>query len=235
MIINPYPGTYFAFEGIDGCGKTTLVDMFLAWLGGIKHLSVRRTKEPDKNGLFGRRIYEDLSRPNGLHVTNPALFQGWYACDSLINIRDNVIPVISKKNGAVVSDRSRLSMIYGAKNIQEVYELLNVNNGILGVHFIWPDAIFVLDVSVEVAIDRLKRKGRTLDGHESEDKLKTARELYKLVANPPEDESSIRNDFPNCHLINAEREIDITLDDVLKIAVKILNRRGQLAAKPEAE
>lgn len=90
MIPNPYSGIFIVIDGIDGCGKSTQVKLLAEWLKretyGVGRV-VLETKEPDKTGLFGKLIYADLAKENGLHVTEPALFQTWYTCDSKIHLQ----------------------------------------------------------------------------------------------------------------------------------------------------
>ncbi len=229
MIPNPFPGTYFAFEGIDGNGKTTLIEYFLKWLMSLRLFNVVNTKEPNKNGIYGKAIYADLANSNGLHVTNPKYFQSLYACDSRENLRDVVIPAISHPHTVVVSDRCRLSMVYGVETFKDLYELKRINQAILGEYFIWPDAIFILDVNVEMAMARLKRKGRQLDGLENAEKLERVRKLYELMVNPVPPAIPIDKDFPNCYLIHAQFEPELIMRRVSSIATNILIKRGQLS------
>lgn len=230
MIPNIFPGTYFAFEGIDGCGKTEVMSLFCDWLDQIDHFSVARTKQPDKNGTYGRAIYAELANFGGLHKTNPRFFQALYARDGRTNIQDDVMPILSKKKGIVVSDRCRLSLVYGASEFKDVFDLLQLNEAIIGEHFIWPDAIFVLDVRVEAAIKRLKRKGRVLDDLEQSEILFRTRLFYQHIADPPEAMAEgMRRCFPNCHLVPADCPQEYVLRRVTSIAKTILVRRGQIA------
>lgn len=215
MIPNPYPGTLFAMEGIDGGGKSVQLKILLQWLRD-RGLNAQETKEPNKAGLYGKLIYKDLDNPNGLHHTNPKLFQSWYAADSKQNIRDKVIQFISNSRGVVVSDRFRPSMVYGADNTG-IEELMRATEAIMGDHFIWPDAIFIFDISVDIAIERLKQKGRKLDGHENIEKLTRVRDRYLTFARM----------YHNCHVIPAEDSVDVVAERVKHIAIEVLKQKGQ--------
>ena len=128
MIPNPYPGIFIVIDGIDGCGKSTQINMLVDWLRHEvypvtsdptkPHRVVLGTKEPDKEGPFGRKIYEDLGKVDGLHTTDPYRFQMWYACDSKIHLRDKIIPRL-ELGGIVISDRSALRwfMALGCRTI----------------------------------------------------------------------------------------------------------------------
>ena len=66
-----------------------------------------------------------------------------------------------------------------------------MNQSIIGEHFIWPDIIFIIDVPPDVAIERLKQKGRALDGHEQIVTLSRTRQFY----------SDFASRYPNCRPI----------------------------------
>ena len=219
MIYNPYPGSFFATEGIDGSGKTAQLDLLVSWLEGL-NLKVFRTKEPDKNGIYGKLIYRDLADPNGLHVRDPKMFQSWYACDSRRNVQDQVIGPISSpsRRNVVLSDRFRASMVYGAKSAKDLPELMASTEAIMGELFIWPDAILIFDVSVVVAMKRLKEKGRPVDGHENEKKLAKVRSLYRAFARK----------YPGaCHIISAEDDLGTVAHRVRRIVRRVLIQKGQ--------
>ena len=193
MIPNPYPGIFIIIDGIDGCGKSTQVRLLVEWLKRETYSAGRvvlETKEPDKTGPFGKMIYADLANEDGLHVTDPARFQMWYACDSKIHLQNKIIPCL-EHGGIVISDRFRSSMVYGARIGDDIPGLMVMNQMIIGEHFIWPDAIFIIDVTPEVAIKRLKENGRDMDGHENREVLDRTRGHYMTFFRA----------YPNCIVI----------------------------------
>jgi len=216
MIPNPWPGSHFVFEGIDGCGKSQQVDLALQFFR--KNLStpqassrVVTTKEPDNRRTWGNRIYKDLYKPRGLHTTNPVGLQAWFALDSRENYINNIIENL-KTGDVVLSDRSRPSMVFGAESENQIGELMHLNTSILGEHFIWPDAIFIFDVNVETALQRIKEKRRKLDGHENAKVMSRVRHNYLAFAKT----------YPNCHVINAELSSHEVFKDVEKIMTAVL-------------
>lgn len=222
MIPNPFPGFHFVFEGIDGCGKSEQLSLVIAWLQGGLIIPTNRivlTKEPNKNGFWGKKIYADLKKPvGGLNETDPFGFQTWYAMDSMDNYRDVVLPAL--KNGRVViSDRSRPSMVYGARSSEDVPKFMAMNLAILGAYFIWPDAIFIFDASIETVLERLREKGGEPDSHEKSTVLTRVRENYLHFAEL----------YPNCHVINAERPPEQVFEDVKKIITAVLESKTKSA------
>jgi len=203
MIPNPYLGIFIVIDGIDGCGKSTQVKLLADWLKRETYSAGRvvlETKEPDKTGLFGKLIYADLVNEDGLHVTEPALFQTWYACDSKTHLQNKIIPCL-KHGGIAISDRFRSAMVYGARTKDDIAELMAMNQMIIGEHFIWPDIIFIIDVSIEVALERLEKNGRKLDGHEQYAVLNRTREYYRQFA----------EQYPNCQVVNGGPSPEATL------------------------
>ena len=213
MIPNPYPGKFFAFEGGDGCGKTEQLTRAHTWLSSANfdECSVVITKEPGKDRPFGKKIYEDLFTPGGLHETDPLGFQTWYACDSKEHMQDIVIPAL-RVGSVVLSDRFRPSLVFGAKTPDDIKDLMAMNQAILGEHFIWPDAVFIFDVSVATAISRSQKKGRQLDGHENRIILERVLANYRYFS----------KHYPSCHLIDAERRPEEIFEDVTKIISSII-------------
>ena len=230
MIPNPFPGKFFAFEGIDGCGKTVQLQRAETWLRQLKATSfrgfvVKLRKEPGRERFWGSRIYAELAQPDGLHATNLYGFQAWYACDSKEHMQKETIKDLMVGN-VVLSDRFRLSMVFGMPlldtidaRIETLKKLMELNQAILGEHFIWPDASFIFDVSVETAIVRLKRKfaeaGKSnFDEHEKADKLEVVRSNYLLFA----------RQYPNCHIIDAEGTPEEVFEKVKIIIEPIVSR-----------
>ncbi len=177
MIPNPYPGIFIAVDGINGSGKTTQVQLLEKWLREQyptptldSHHSGRVIevfKEPNKDGEYGKRIYEELNKGlEGLAIKDPMSFQTWYACDSKANLELNVIPRL-KLGGIVILDRFRSSLVHGAISVHDIDILMMKNQIIIGEHFILPDALFIIDTPVEAAMERLKEKGRALDAQEN--------------------------------------------------------------------
>lgn len=214
-IPNPYPGTFLVFDGVDGCGKSKQLEMANMWIGGLrfsqKELAVKIVKEPGKDRFFGARIYHDLYTPGGLHNTDPLGFQTWYASDSKENLRKHILPAL-RTGGVVLADRYRSSMVFGVNQPGDLEKLMMMHGMIIGEDFIWPDAIFIFDVSTETSIARSRLKGRELDGHENETVLKRVRQNYRLFAET----------LPNCHIIDGEREPEQIASDVRNIIVSAL-------------
>lgn len=210
MIPNPFPGKFIVFEGIDGCGKTKQLEKTATWLGGLK-LPIFTTKEPNKKGDWGSRIYQELENPKGLHKTDPFGFQTWYACDSKENLHNSVIPHL-RAGCPVLSDRFRLSLCYGAEDSSDFLALMEMNQRIIGEDFIWPDLALVFDVDVDNAIARLKAKGRDTDAFEERGKLSRVIRRYQDFACA----------YKNCVIVDADDTEEEVFKEVQNLIKKLL-------------
>lgn len=239
MTPNPYQGLLIAIGGIDGSGKSELANHLETRLRcdyGAVHLL--RTKEPNKESFWGKKIYTDLAdkRQFAKHKVNPFGFQAWYAQDSREHLCGKIVPFLSCENDlisrpnrgvVVLTDRFRESMCYGATYVidvensiivDELKELRQMNIGIIGEFFIWPDLTIILDLETEKAIENLLKKGRELDGHENQIKLEGVKRNYREMV-------GMSRYFPNCVLVNndadsilpavteAERHIRIIIEE----------------------
>ena len=230
MIPNPYNGKFIAFEGMDGSGKSKQLEMTEKWLRTLRqtphrNFVVKTQKEPGKDRFWGKRIYEELDpkTTTGLPVTNLYGFQSWYAKDSKSHMPDTIR--FLEVGSVVLMDRYRLSMVFGIPQlstadarIETLTKLMQLNQMIVGEHFIWPDASFIFDVSVETAIRRLKAKfkeaGRgDFDEHEKADKLEIVRSNYLLFART----------YPNCHVIDAEGTPEEVFEKIKSIIEPIVS------------
>lgn len=227
MIPNPFNGKFFAFEGIDGCGKTLKLKMADEWLrqtpsnqsGSHSNHVVKIEKEPGKERFWGAKIYAELAKPNGLHTTDLYGFQSWYARDSKSHMSDTIRRL--EVGSIVLMDRFRPSMVFGVPEYavstdaraEALKELMYLNQSILGEEFIWPDVIFVFDVSPETAllnlIKKAEKQGKEIvfDEHEKIEKLNVVRSNYLLFARM----------YPNCHIIDSEGPPEEVFEKVKKI------------------
>lgn len=219
MIPNPYPGLFIVFEGVDGCGKSIQLNHAFGWMKGLdalRHREIIRIKEPNKDGIFGKKIYADLAdkSPGVLHKKDPRAFQTWYACDSKENLKENVIPAL-QKGSIVLCDRFRPSMVYGAKTFGDISTLMTMNCEIIGEDFIWPDIVLVFDITSDIAIERLKKKGLQLDEHEKQDVLSRVRRNYMHFV----------QEYPNCKTINAGQTEEEVFEKVKKAILPVIESK----------
>ena len=149
---------YIAFEGLEGCGKSTHVKRLATRLNAVM------TREPGGTaiGSMLRNILIDPTNTN-LSPRTEALLM---AADRAQHISELIAPALARGQH-VVSDRSVYSSLayqgYGRQ--QDLVELKRLNNW--AIDGLWPDLVIYIDVPLEILIERLKK--RELDRFERED------------------------------------------------------------------
>lgn len=159
-------GKYIAFEGLEGCGKSTHVKRLATRLDAVM------TREPGGTvvGSMLRNILVDPANTN-LSPRAEALMM---AADRAQHIAELVSPSLAAGRH-VVSDRSVYSSLayqgYGRE--QDLGELKKLNDWAL--NGVWPELVIYIEVPTELLLERLKK--RELDRFEREN-----REFFVRVA-----------------------------------------------------
>lgn len=147
-------GLLIVFEGLDGCGKSTQLDLLYGVLCERfleDERAVIRTKEPT-DGPVGRRIRE-MAR-GSVRVTPEQELQ-WFIEDRREHTREVLEPGLAR--GAIVlSDRNWLSNVayQGARGL-EVAEILRANRN----EFSDPDLVLIFDIAAAVGLARVRARG----------------------------------------------------------------------------
>lgn len=152
-------GLFITFEGIDGCGKTTQLNLLAEYLKQ-KGLEVVITREPGATGL-GKKLREILLNYDGEVSPNCESFL--FLADRAQHIDTLVKPSI-EAGKIVLCDRHTDSTVayqgYGRGLDLERIKMLNN----LATSGIKPDLTFVFDIDVKTAQSRV---GKTKDRMES--------------------------------------------------------------------
>lgn len=206
---NPYKGRYIAFEGIDGCGKSTQVGKIRKHLESLGK-KVVVTSEPMAHGPIQEVIRDALF--SKVKIPSRA-YQNIYSADRSVNHAEIVEPAL--KNGNIVlTHRSFWSAVaYGILDLGEEYKPsikawpIIVAQGIISNYhqFIAPDKTFYLQVSARLAVERLKEMDKEKDIYEKGEKL--AKVVYGydtlvrkfpdefIVIDGEQDEQSVTNEI----------------------------------------
>ncbi len=177
MKSNPYKYPFIAIEGIDGCGKSTLIEGLQKW-DNENGIGAIFTKE-QTNGEWGRKISLILGNngrnSRGEKVSSEDL-QIFYIRDRLPH-RCNEAVFLEKY--PIISDRDFPSTIaYGMAGGLDSHCILRKHEEILGDYFFVPDLVIIPDLPAEEAIKRIKKSGKEADYFEKLEFLKLVRNGY---------------------------------------------------------
>ena len=150
-------GKYIAFEGLEGCGKSTHVKRLATRLDAVM------TREPGGT-VVGSLLRNILIDPSNTTLS-PRAEALMMAADRAHHIAELVSPSLAAGRH-VVSDRSVFSSLayqgYGRK--QDLVELRRINEWAIG--GVWPELVIYIQVPTELLLERLKK--RELDRFERE-------------------------------------------------------------------
>jgi len=152
-------GLFITFEGADGCGKTTQIELLDKYLRE-KGRETLLTREPGAKGL-GIKLREILLNYDG--EVSPQCESFLFLADRAQHV-DCIIKPAIKEGKIVLCDRHTDSTVayqgYGrGLDINEINMLNNIATGGLK-----PDLTIVLDVDIETSMQRV---GKTKDRMES--------------------------------------------------------------------
>lgn len=222
-VYDPYPthprGYYLVLEGINGCGKSTMVTRLNNWLsanfGSLEHINI---KEPDKNGYWGQKIYKDLADKSGnaVHDTDGIEFQRWFAMNFAENMNSTTVPALDD-GLIVIKERTHpCSSVFSSDTIMDVKNFVSRAHVMAGKDFIWPDKMVIFDCSPATAIERMREKmrskGEQMHGFEQETPLANARRMYREYS----------KFYPNCVVIDSEGgsdEVFAQLRDIVALDI----------------
>lgn len=151
MIIHDYPGQFITIEGINGCGKSTLINDIKEFIKG----------KPYENKFVFTREFTDTSLGNIVREQMEHLTGLPYAylvfADRYKHLEDVIIPAL-KEGKVVICDRYALSSFcYQYKDGVSMEKLMELSSDI-----IIPDFTIYLDASVNtISYRRRKRKKET--------------------------------------------------------------------------
>lgn len=200
---------FITFEGADGCGKTTQIELLNKYLQekGFKTLV---TREPGAKGL-GEKLREILLNYDGEVSPN---------CESFLFLADRaqhvdcVIKPALKDGVIVLCDRHTDSTVayqgYGRQlDIEQIKKLNEI-----AVNGLKPDLTIVFDIDIETSMQRV---GKTKDRMES-----AGKDFFNRVRNGY---LAIAKDEPNrVKVINSADTIERIHNQVVELVEKVINK-----------
>ena len=170
---------FITFEGIDGVGKSTQLDLLQQWLEG-RGREVVRTLEPGGTELGKEIRHLLLHRKGDVAPRAEALL---YAADRAHHVATKIRPALADGK-VVLGDRYFDSSVayQGAARELDVVEVRNIS--LWAVDNLIPDLTVLLDLDAEAAIARRNNTGTEPDRLEREkvDFFERARNQYLELA-----------------------------------------------------
>ena len=192
---------FIVFEGIDGSGKTTIINLLKEYLEK-KNYKVWLTKEPTDSKI-GKLIREILQEGHEINEIWGKIMIFLFTADRYyhqIEIREKL-----KENYIVISDRYYHSTF--------AYQIMYPGSSIEFLKYLYkdlikPDYVFVLDVPVEIALERMSERKRK-HMYERKEFLEKVRENYLKLKEILPDE--------NIYIIDNKKEPEKTLKEIIEI------------------
>lgn len=202
-------GAFIVFEGIDGSGKSTQARLLAARLGEAG-VPVHQTAEPT-NGPVGTLIRNGFNRRVDLDDRVIASLFVADRLDHITNAHDGMLGIV-ERGTTVICDRYHLSsQAYQASDVGG--DWIASSNSI-STDLMLPDLTVYLDVSPEVALERLASGRTTTDRFEVDERLRAARQRYaEAIGRADEVVVTIDADQPTDELADhVWREVSTRLD-----------------------
>lgn len=197
-----FPAKFISFEGIDGCGKTTLMEHLSLWLekAGIPFI---RTREPGGTKI-GEKIRELLLDPASAEMNGRTEVLLYSA--SRAQLTNEVIVPNIKKGTWVLTDRfvdatfayQGFARGFDLEKLKAIQEWTTKD--------VWPDKTILLDCDVTVALGRMGARNGEKDRIEQEDRIfhQKVRDGYLTLAKMEPDRFLV---------LNAEKPLEDVIED----------------------
>ena len=209
MTEHSYPGMLITFCGLDGCGKTTLINHLVAHFQ-TQGIDPVLTKQPTpfvrQSTIF--RTYMDEPNHDAYSYRSLSLLA---ASDRIQHVHSVVEPAL-KAGKVVISDRYFYSCLAnlrarGYVEDQWIYEIAE--------SMFKPDLAFFIDAPVEVAVSRVRERANERNRYIDMDLQYNLRDEYRLIATAE-----------NAPILDSTKTIEETLEKLYLLADMAMEKKG---------
>lgn len=193
-------GKFIVFEGLDGSGESTQVEMLSRYLNGEGWNTVLG-KEPTITSQAGLEIAEVLTHKKTMGAQQ---LQELFVEDRKEHLQNLILPAV-QSGKIVVEDRYILSTLAFGSIDCPLEWLWQINRDLP-----WPDITFILKVRPATSLERIKRRGKPKEFFEKEGKLRKVAETYDKLALI----------YPNCFIVDGEQTPEKVHKDIINIVEK---------------
>lgn len=177
-------GRLIAFEGIDGCGKTTQVKLLVDHMTKLQ-LPVYQTCEATHSDI-GSLLRKGITKERPM---DGRVIAAMYVADRLDHILNENDGLLKKINDGinVITDRYYFSS-YAYNSADMGLEWVVKANSVAK-SLLKPDLTIFIDVSADVALDRIQKNRSSQDFFETKERLNAARHAYYEAINTNNDKA----------------------------------------------
>ena len=169
-----FPGSLIIFEGIDGTGKSTQVQLLAKALEAQGEVVVT-SREPT-DGHFGQKLRASMCEGRLTPEEELALFHD----DRKDHVEHLILPALAAGK-VVILDRYYFStMAYQGARGFDPQEIRKENENFAPV----PDRVFLLELPVEVALERIGGRDGSGNTFEQEGNLRACDAIFKTLTDP---------------------------------------------------
>ncbi len=203
-------GLFITFEGVDGCGKTTQLNLLHDFLTS-KGYEVVLTREPGGNHQLGQQIRNILLHAKCEVDSKAEMFL--FLADRAQHIGKFVLPSL-KEGKIVLCDRHTDSTLayQGYGRGQSLDEIICLNN--IATNNIKPDLTLLYDIDIETSNARVGKEKDRMESAGNEF-LKKVRLGYLTIA---------KNNPERIKVINATNSIEMVFETTKKYAEDVLKK-----------
>jgi len=212
------PGLLVSFEGSEGSGKTTQIEMLVPHLEKLGR-EVVVTREPGGTAI-GEDIRDILLRGNGSEAMSPETELLLFAASRAQLVREVLVPSL-KAGKVVLCDRflDSTTVYQGAARSISPGPVHEINKFAVG--SVLPNLTIVLDVPAEVSIQRVKHRASDLSDRierENIDFYRIVRDGYLLLA------KQMPGRF---HVIDGTKPLAAISKEVVKVVTQLIKAAGE--------
>lgn len=200
-----------SFEGIDGAGKSTIMDMVGEKLREEFGYNIVTTKEPQ--GIFREIVLDADNKYNISELSRFFLYQA----DRALHTEDVIEPNLAKENTIILSDRGPMStlayqQITTGLDFEVMEEVISVAN-----KGIYPHCYVFFDVSLETSASRLSDEKDYFDKMEKDFFERLIHNYNNLIQDFDDNREA------EVIYINANKDIDFVFESCYNSILKYIS------------
>jgi len=203
-------GIFIVLDGMDGSGKSEMVKLLHNYLfSKNKKYRILTTREPT-NGTYGQEIRKMLTEEKDPKLNADKMLE-LFIKDREEHVNETIMPFLKKSNGhevnIVICDRYYYSTI--AFQVTQGLDLIMLVEKNL--KFPKPDIAFIMDISPEIALDRIKKREK--EKFEHLNFMNELRSRFLELNETLED---------NLKIIDASKELNVVFEEIKMEVDKLL-------------